>query len=79
MLDWPSSPEDFESRINRSLSLSLPNEHAPLSPQSSTASSNSSTETHSEDVSMLIGHPVLPKRNSFLEENSGMRGNYHSL
>ncbi|XP_072031355.1 protein Smaug homolog 1-like isoform X1 [Amphiura filiformis] len=69
-LDWPSSPEDLEIRGNRS--LSLPNEHAPLSPQSSTASSNSSTETHPED-GMPYGHPPLQKRNSFLEENSGMR------
>ena len=74
MLDWPS-PEDLElSRGNRS--LSLPSEHAPLSPQSSTASSNSSNETHPDDGAMPYGHPPLQKRNSFLEENSGMRGKF---
>ncbi|XP_071786215.1 protein Smaug homolog 1-like [Asterias amurensis] len=70
--DWPSQ-EELETRSNRS--LSLPNEHAPLSPQSSTASSGSSTEAHGEDgIWNYHGcHPGLQKRNSFLEENSGMR------
>lgn len=49
-------------------SLHPPVEHAPLSP----TSSGSSTEAHSEDGGGG-GHPTLQKRNSFLEENSGMR------
>lgn len=44
--------------------LHPPTDHAPLSP----TSSGSSTEAHSED-----GHLPLQKKNSFLEENSGMR------
>ena len=71
--DWPPQ-EEPQTRSSRS--LSLPNEHAPLSPQSSTASSGSSTEAHTEDSSWSCGgsHQGLQKRNSFLEENSGMRG-----
>ncbi|XP_038071436.1 protein Smaug homolog 1-like isoform X2 [Patiria miniata] len=70
--DWPSE-EELEPRTSRSLSLPL--EHAPLSPQSSTASSGSSTEAHGEDGLWCYGggHQALQKRNSFLEENSGMR------
>ena len=43
-------------------------EHPPLSPQSSTASSGSGSDTHVEDVQH---HSV---RNTFMEEGSGMRG-----
>ncbi|XP_022092986.1 protein Smaug homolog 1-like isoform X2 [Acanthaster planci] len=75
LTDWPSE-EELEPRTSRS--LSLPIDHAPLSPQSSTASSGSSTEAHGEDGGLWShgggsGQPGPPKRNSFLEENSGMR------
>ena len=43
-------------------------DHAPLSPQSSTASSGSGSDTHVDDV------PHQPIRNTFMEEGSGMRG-----
>lgn len=42
-------------------------DHAPLSPQSSTASSGSGSDTHPDDI------PPQPTRNTFMEEGSGMR------
>ncbi|XP_071963574.1 protein Smaug homolog 1-like [Antedon mediterranea] len=66
--DWYSH-EDLDTRGSRSLPLpSQSNEHAPLSPQSSTASSGSSTEAHNEDGSM---QPL--QKCTFREEGSGMK------
>lgn len=42
-------------------------DHAPLSPQSSTASSGSGSDTHPDDI------PPQSIRNTFMEEKSGMR------
>ena len=49
---------------------SVLSDHAPLSPQSSTASSGSASDCQGEDGP----HPV---RNTFMEEGSGMRGEYN--
>ncbi|XP_033106634.1 protein Smaug homolog 1-like [Anneissia japonica] len=66
--DWYSH-EDLETRGSRSLHLpSQCNEHAPLSPQSSTASSGSSTEAQNEETSSQPS-----QKSSFREEGSGMK------
>ena len=48
-------------------------DHAPLSPQSSTASSGSGSDTHPDDI------PHHSIRNTFMEEKSGMRGEYEVI
>lgn len=53
-------------------------DHAPLSPQSSIASSGSGGSEHLEEAGLGGGCSGL-HRSSFLEEGSGMRGEYERL
>lgn len=50
---------------------SVLSDHAPLSPQSSTASSGSGSDEHRDEGPQ-------PVRNTFMEEGSGMRGEWNN-
>lgn len=64
--DWLQSNDAHLSQCSGRPHSGL-SDHAPLSPQSSTASSGSGSDGHAED-------PLHPSRNTFMEEGSGMRG-----
>lgn len=66
--DWLQSNDAHLSQ-GSCRSQSVLSDHAPLSPQSSTASSGSGSDGHGED-------PLHPTKNTFMDEGSGMRGKH---
>lgn len=76
---WLSQHQELMGSSSRSDSFGTESSHhAPLSPQSSESSGSGSGSEQSPHDDTHPSH-IINERNTFLEENSGMRGWYSSL